>query len=175
VATRNYNSDRSDYMTPLPMIEPILNFLGRKEFDIDVCCTKKNIPAHFRFTKKEDGLKQNWAGKCFLNPEFKYTRAWIKKTILEVMTNGCEVWCVLPIDRFYVDYYHDYILNNHNCVFGILKGKQGFIIPGEEEKDPVPSVGIMIACFSQRAAEIEYCWNMQKLFGVKAFIGGFSS
>ena len=162
-------------MTPLSMIEPILNFLGRNEFDIDVCCTKHNIPALQHFTKHVDGLAQNWHGKCFMNPPFNEAIKWVKKACMEVTMNGCEVWCVLPIDRFYVDYYHDYILNNYNCVFGILKGKQGFIIPGEEEKPPVPSVGIMIACFSRRAAEIEYCWNMEKLFGVKAFNGGFSS
>lgn len=172
MAEHDYSSQRHDYMTSHEMYSPILAFRDRTEFDIDVCCTQHNIPARQHFTEKEDGLIQTWEGLCFLNPEFRYTGKWVGKSVAEVAINNCEVWAVLPMDRLYVNYYHDYILNNRACVFGFLKGKQGFIIPGEEKEPIKPSVGIMIACFSNDAPEIEYCWNMENLFGIRAFLGG---
>lgn len=175
MATKAYDATRSDYMTPPVMIEPILSFLGRNGFDIDVCCTKKNIPALYHFTKFIDGLKQSWAGKCFMNPPFKTAIKWVRKAVIEVALHDCEVWAVLPTNRTEVNYYQDNIFCNSNCVFGFLRGKQGFIIPGEEDKEPVPSIGIMIACFTNRPEEVEKKWNEQKLFGARAFRGGYEN
>ena len=40
-----YCSNRDDYMTPPEIYEPILKLFHKNKFDIDVCCTQKNIPA----------------------------------------------------------------------------------------------------------------------------------
>jgi len=172
VATKNYDSDRSDYKTCAGMFGPILGFLNRRRFDIDVCCSDMNIPANVYFTKKLNGLIQKWTGICFMNPPFKTAISWVRKAVISVIENNCEVWAVLPTNRTEVGYYHDYIFNNRDCVFGFLRGQQGFIIPGEEDKAPVPSVAIMIVFFTKRAAEVETLWNKINFMGCKAFRGG---
>lgn len=172
MATKNYDANRSDYKTHVGMFGPILNLLGVQQFDIDVCCTEQNIPARTHFTKEINGLIQKWVGYCFMNPPFKTAISWVRKAVISVIENGCEVWAVLPTNRTEVGYYHDYIFNNTDCVFGFLRRKQGFIIPGEEHKDIVPSIAIMIVCFTKRAAEIEKIWNTVGLFETKAFRGG---
>lgn len=172
MAQKTYDSIRDDYKTPASIYVPILDFLDKKCFWIDVCCTEKNIPAVNHIHPEQNGLMVSWHEKCFMNPPFSKCRQFIKKAVAEVETNNCEVWAVLPADRFETVYYRDYILHNKYCVFGFLTGKQGFIVPGKEDTPPVPSQKIMIACFSKRAAEIQYGWNSEKLFNTKAFLGG---
>lgn len=64
------------YLTPLPIIQS----LG--EFELDPC-TPEFMPwetAKTRFTKKEDGLKQNWGGRVWLNPPYgKEAAKWLRK------------------------------------------------------------------------------------------------
>lgn len=186
MAQRSYDSIRDDYKTTAAIYKPILNFLNLNEFDLDVCCSDQNVPAKVYIMKDKafnsvtgnyledcgNGLKIKWWGKCFKNCPFPECRQWMKKAVHEVETNNCEVWAVLPADRFETKYYQEYILHNKYCCFGFLNGKQGFIIPGKENIPPVPSQKIVIACFSKRAAEIKYSWNREKLFNTRAFLGG---
>ena len=172
MATKAYDANRSDYKTPQQIYQPILNFVGCGYFSIDVCCTDKDIPATFYFTKKEDGLAQRWAGRCFMNPPYNTAIKWVRKAEAEVAENMCEVCAVLPTNRTEVLYYQANIFNNPNCVFAFLPGKQGFIIPDEEDVPPVPSIGIMIVCFTKRAEAVEKAWNEIGLFNARAFRGG---
>jgi len=64
----HYKSGRDDYMTPPDIYGSLLELFNRNKFDIDVCCTKENIPANIHYTKNENGLLQKWSGLCFCNP-----------------------------------------------------------------------------------------------------------
>jgi len=66
-----YKAGRDDYMTPPDIYEPLLKLFGRDKFDIDVCCTKENIPANIHYTKTENGLHQKWCGLCFFRHGIK--------------------------------------------------------------------------------------------------------
>ena len=61
----HYKALRDDYKTPPHIYEPILKYFKMNKFDIDVCCTDKNIPAEKYYTKEDDGLAQKWKGLCF--------------------------------------------------------------------------------------------------------------
>lgn len=186
MATKSYDSERQDYKTQNSIYQPILDFKKRERFFEDVCCSEQNIPALFYimedkvidsvsgiFSKEGgNGLKADWYDLCFLNPPFKRCKDWLKKAVNEVEKNDCEVWAVLPSDRLETVYYRDLILKNPHCVFGFLTGKQGFIIPGEENEKPKPSQKIMIACFSKKAAEIAAAWEYFNLFNTPCFVGG---
>lgn len=168
----HYKAIRDDYMTPPEIYEPLLKYFNRSEFDIDVCCTKYNIPAKQHFTKEIDGLQQLWQGLCFCNPPWKYTRLWLKKGAELVKTGADFVGCyVIPSDRLYVNYMQDYIINNPFAAFGILPGKQGYIIPGQEELPPVPSVGTMICILAANAPEIAAELNIFQTFKTTFFAG----
>jgi len=168
----HYKAIRDDYMTPPNIYQPLLDLFKRTEFDIDVCCTKHNIPALKHFTKEDDGLKQHWQGLCFCNPPWKYTRLWINKGA-ELVKSGVDfTGCyVVPSDRLEVVYMQQNVINNKFAAFAILPNKQGYIIPGAEELPPVPSVGTMILILSKRAAEIAYCLNYEFTYKTAFFVG----
>ena len=51
MATKDYKSLTDDYMTPKEIYQPILNFIEKEKFDLDVCTTKFNIPADYHCTE----------------------------------------------------------------------------------------------------------------------------
>lgn len=168
----HYKSIRDDYKTPPIIYNKILKIFNRNEFDIDVACSEKNIPAKLHFTKNENGLLQSWDGFCFCNPPWKKTRAFIKKAVKE---QTAITAFVISSDRFYTDYMQEFVLNNSNAVYLVLPQKQGFIIPGQENEKPIPSVGVaivIIATDEKAASNIKNRINSLNLFDTTAFQGG---
>lgn len=166
-----YNSLREDYKTPEDIYRPLLDLFNRNKFDIDVCCTEDNIPANIRYTQKENGLLQEWSGLCFCNLPWKKTPAWVKKGFEEHKKNKCEICFVIPSNRFETGYMQDCIVNNPHATFFILPQKRGFIIPGQEDIPPLPSVGVAIAIISHRARELQYSLNYFCEFKTTSFSG----
>lgn len=168
----HYKALRDDYKTPPHIYEPILKYFKMNKFDIDVCCTDKNIPAEKYYTKEDDGLAQKWKGLCFCNPPWNKSIKFVKKAIQEIKENpDLRVIFVLSSDKMYINYVQDYFLTNPECVFLILRGKQGFIIPGQEEEPLKPSVGTMIAILAKDAPAIQYGMNHYNLFKTPVFLG----
>jgi hypothetical protein len=68
-----------EWYTP-PSIFELLRF---PEFDLDPCSPGINkcwVPAKKCYTKQDDGLKQQWNGRVFLNPPYgKETPDWLEK------------------------------------------------------------------------------------------------
>lgn len=172
-----YNSVRDDYKTPEDIYKPLLDIFGRQEFDIDVCCTEPNIPANINYTKSENGLLQNWSGLCFCNPPWKETPKWIKKGLktinetLDAIKPVCEIVYVMPANRMETAYMQECVVNNPYCVWMILPGKRGFIIPGEENTPPVPSVGVAVAIMTNRPLWLWDKLNKERPFNTSAFCG----
>lgn len=53
---------------------------AKYHFDLDVCATPDNAKCATYFTKAQDGLKQEWRGKCWTNPPYgREISAWVKK------------------------------------------------------------------------------------------------
>lgn len=168
----HYKALRDDYKTPPCIYEPILKYFNREKFDIDVCCTDKNIPAEKHFTKNENGLIQPWSGLCFCNPPWNQSIKFVKKALEDFKKDpSLEVVFVLSSDKMYINYVQDAFLTNPDCVFLVLRGKQGFIIPEKEDEPPKPSVGTMIAIISKRAGEIKYGMNYYNTFKTAVFQG----
>ena len=95
MAQKAYDSERQDYKTPPEIYEKLLRMAEIDKFDIDVCCSEKNIPAKRHFLDLfYDGLTEEWQGFCFLNPPFKYTQKWVKKAVESVDKNDAVVFAV---------------------------------------------------------------------------------
>lgn len=174
MAQKGYDAIRDDYKTPHEIYGKILEYCERTKFDLDVCCSDENIPAHkYNDSFLVDGLKTEWKGVCFMNPPFAATQKWVRQAVamVEKYKFNTEVWAVIPGDRLETKYYQDCILCNPNCMFAFLPGKQGFIIPGEEDEPIKPSQKIMIALFTKRAMEWQYSWNFYDWFNTKAYVG----
>ena len=174
MAKKDYNSQRDDYKTPPEIYKKLLAYMGMDEFDLDVCCSEHNIPAKsYNDIFFVDGLQTEWVGNCFLNPPFRETIKWVKKAVESVNKYGdnTTVFAVLPGDRFETKFYQECILNNPDCAFAFLPGKQGFIIPGQESEPIKPSQKIIIAIFSKNARKIAIKWSYQFWFNTTAFCG----
>jgi phage N-6-adenine-methyltransferase len=108
-------------------------------FDCDVCSTDDNAKCLKHYTNGEDGLLQNWVGKCWMNPPYgREIGKWVKKAF-DSAKNGATVVCLLPA-RTDTKWFHDYIYNKHEIRF--IKGRLKF---GESKNSaPFPSMIVVM-------------------------------
>ncbi|MEI8128005.1 MAG: DNA N-6-adenine-methyltransferase [bacterium] len=96
-AIYNYDRIRNDYMTPPEVYKPILEKIGKRKFDLDVCCSKKNIPAKKHFIDGEmDGLNEAWCKINWMNPPFTTCEHWVRKAVEEQL-KGNTTFSILPV------------------------------------------------------------------------------
>lgn len=128
----NFGYKRNDYMTPPELVELALKEKGVEYFVLDVCCTKKNIPAlQYFINGRQDGLEKNWEILNWCNPPFDQCDKWVKKAYLE-QKKGNETVMLIPV-RTETKYWHDYILFNKNVKILWLKKGPRFINPQTNE------------------------------------------
>ncbi|MBQ2644053.1 adenine methyltransferase [bacterium] len=128
-----YNSDRQDYLTPEDFINKILAKYNRQEFDLDTCCSQKNIPAkhHFVYPEK-NGLQLEWNNFNWCNPPYKYCDKWVKKAYHEQII-GHSTIMLIPA-RTETAYWQDYILEKENVKIKFLRKGLRFLHPETKEK-----------------------------------------
>lgn len=94
------HNETHEWYTP-PAIFELLRF---PDFDLDPCSPgagKSWVPAKNHFTKKDDGLKQPWTGRVWLNPPYgQQTPDWLAK--LKKHGNGIA----LVFARTDTDWFH---------------------------------------------------------------------
>ena len=77
------------------------------KFNTDVCATKENAKCPIYFTPKEDGLRQEWKGVCWMNPPYgRQIGKWVKKAYKSAL-GGSTVVCLVPArtdTRWFQDY-----------------------------------------------------------------------
>ena len=114
-----FETKRQDWETPDSIFEPL-----NKEFKFtcDVCATKENTKCKGFFTIEDNGLRQNWYGRCWMNPPFGEQSKWVKKAY-EESKNGTIVVCLLPA-RTNTNWWHDYCLKGE---VRFIKGRPKFI------------------------------------------------
>ena len=124
----NFKNLRNDYMTPPELIELALKIKGVEYFVLDVCCSKKNIPALYHYIDgKKDGLTRPWEILNWCNPPFDECDKWVKKAYVE-QQKGNETVMLIPV-RTETKYWHDCILFNKNVKIHWLRKGHSFINP----------------------------------------------
>src|SRR5574344_258550 len=128
-----FSSGTDEWSTPNDFFEKL-----DKEFHftLDVCATKENAKCRRFFTKKENGLLQDWGEEiCWMNPP--YGRAivdWVRKAYEEAQ-NGSTVVALLPA-RTDTRWFHGYIYGGHEIRF--VQGRLKF--GGCKNSAPFPSM-----------------------------------
>ena len=88
----------------------------------DVCATPDNAKCEQYFTPEMDGLKQEWTGRCWMNPPYgRQIGQWLKKAY-ESAQGGALVVCLIP-SRTDTSWWHDYVMRG-NVEF--LRGRLKF-------------------------------------------------
>lgn len=126
----HFSSRKKDWETP----QDFFDKLNKKySFTLDVCASKDNTKCTKYFTIKEDGLKQKWSGRCWMNPPYgKTIGTWVRKAYIE-SKRGVLVVCLLPA-RTDTKWWHNYVVKGH-IIF--IEGRLKFI--GAESGAPFPS------------------------------------
>ena len=102
-------------------------------FTLDPCATPGNTKCKKYFTKKQDGLKQDWQGeKVFVNPPFSDIENWVKKCYEEGQKEDTIVVMILP-SRTDTKYWHNYIMKANEIWF--CKGRVDFLKNGKKPKN----------------------------------------
>ena len=129
-----YSSKKDDWETP----QDLFDALNKKyNFDLDPAATVENAKCKEFFTKKENGLLQNWGGRCvFCNPPYgRQIGKWVEKGFIESKRANTTVVMLLPA-RTDTRWFHDYIYKKAEIEF--IKGRLKF---GESKNSaPFPSM-----------------------------------
>ena len=106
-------------------------------FEIDVCASPENAKCSKYYTKEQNGLAQEWTGKCWMNPPYgREIKDWMKKAY-ESSLNGATVVCLVPA-RTDTAWWHDYsVKGNIEFIRGRLK------FGGSKNSAPFPSAVVV--------------------------------
>jgi phage N-6-adenine-methyltransferase len=135
---RDAATNRVDYGTP-PDLFAALHREFR--FTLDVCAIRVLAKCERFFSPADDGLKQRWRGRCWMNPPYNRTRDWIRKAWEESQRGALVVSLIFA--RTNTNWWRDYVMRAQEVRF--LPGKvrflpvlRGKILPGQGA--PMPSV-----------------------------------
>lgn len=113
-------------------------------FTLDACATSKNHKCAKYYTKKEDGLAQDWSGeRVFCNPPYgREISKWVEKAEQEGRKPNTMVVCLLPA-RTDTAWFHDHVAPEAEVRF--IRGRIRF--SGNKSNAPFPS---MLAIYAPR-------------------------
>lgn len=114
-------------------------------FEVDVCSTKDNAKCAKFYTKEDDGLSQEWAGVCWMNPPYgREIGRWIKKAA-DSAKNGATVVCLVPA-RTDTAWWFDNVMDGGEVYF--VRGRLKF--GGAKTSAPFPSAVVVFRPASER-------------------------
>ena len=133
-----FTSNSGEWATPQDFFDSLNAHFG--PFDLDPCATTENAKCPKFFAAADDGLKQPWGGRVFMNPPYgRQIGKWVEKAYQE-SRNGCLVVCLLP-SRTDTRWFHDFCLKGS---VRFLRGRLKF--GGCKANAPFPS---MVVVFSK--------------------------
>lgn len=134
----HFSSKTEEWTTPKYLFDEI-----NREFllNTDVCATKENAKLEAYWSKKDNGLNQDWTGlRCWMNPPYgRDIGRWVEKAA----TRGADiVVSLLPADTD-TRWFHKYILPENEVGNGLpiirfIKGRLNF--SDSKNSAPFPSM-----------------------------------
>lgn len=89
-----FSSATDQWETPQPLFDRLDRVF---HFETDVCALPENAKCERYFTPEMDGLKQEWKGRCWMNPPYgKQIGQWVHKALQAA--GGGRIGC-LPSSR----------------------------------------------------------------------------
>lgn len=153
----HYSSATPEWYTPAHIIDLVLEFFD--EIDLDPCSNSHetpNVPAATRYVEADDGLKQPWFGRVYMNPPYgDLISGWVKKLHDEYQNGDVEAAIALVPLRGDTAWWFDYVMPYAMC---FIRGRLRFV--GAENSAPFPSVlvyyGDEIERFKETTAPLGY-------------------
>lgn len=124
ITTGMYTSLRDNWSTPHWLFDELDRIY---HFDLDVCADTRNYKCQSYYSLADNGLKQCWFGKCWMNPPYgRAITQWLNKARFETSRpdGKCDmVMCLLPA-RTDTNWWHD--LAKYGDGMFLLKGRLRF-------------------------------------------------
>jgi hypothetical protein len=155
----HFSSDTPEHYTPQTVIDATLDCLGA--IDLDPCSNnhgQPNVPAAQHFTIENDGLKQEWHGRVYMNPPYgREIEKWVKKLCAEHETGDVTEAIALVPSRTDTRWWM--LLRDYPVCF--VAGRLTFV--GNQDPAPFPSaifyLGENIGRFYRTFAGFGDCWQ----------------
>jgi len=129
------SSETPEWPTP----QWLFDLLDREfHFTLDVCATKDNAKCVHFYTRQDNGLEQQWSGKCWMNPPYgREIAEWMTKA-KESAKAGATVVCLVPA-RPDTDWWWE------NALAGEIRFIRGRLKwPGSNTMAPFPSAVVVL-------------------------------
>jgi phage N-6-adenine-methyltransferase len=141
----HFSSKTDEWATPQDFFAACNRIWG---FTTDVCALPENAKCPAYFTPEQDGLKQDWAGACWMNPPYgREIGRWMRKA-WESSAQGATVVCLVPA-RTCTRWWHDYATRG---AITFVRGRLKF--GGSNNSAPFPSA---LVTFGSAKRYIKQC------------------
>lgn len=135
-STACFTSNTCEWETPQDLFDKLNDTF---HFDLDVCATPENAKCERYFTKEDDGLKQEWSGRCWMNPPYgKEIADWMRKAYESINLGGVELVCCLVPARTDTKWFHDYAMQGE---IHFIRGRLKF--GNSQNSAPFPSMIVL--------------------------------
>lgn len=133
-----YSSATAEWPTPQWLFD---KYHTRYSFTVDVCATHENAKLPVYYTEEQDGLAQEWSGRCWMNPPYgRQIGKWVEKAA----RSTALVVALLPA-RTDTSWFHNFVLPHGRIEF--LRGRLKF---GEAKNSaPFPSMIVTFTNFTR--------------------------
>jgi len=130
-AARNIRRDQIEVRNEWETPQWLFDWLDAEfKFDLDPCATPHNTKCKQFFTKKDNGLLQDWRGyqSLFINPPYGrgLIEPWVNKAIIEHNRGGPTCVMLLP-SRTGQEWFGRCLKRAHRIMF--MQGRVSFIPP----------------------------------------------
>lgn len=127
-----FTSTTCEWETPLSFFRLLDE---QYHFTLDVCATSSNAKCKVYFTQEQNGLMQEWYGRCWMNPPYgREIGKWVKKAYESVAGGVCDLVCCLLPARTDTAWWHDYVMRGE---ITFVRGRLKF--GGSKNSAPFPS------------------------------------
>ena len=145
-----FSSKPTVWVTPQDFFDKLNSIF---HFTTDVCALPDNAKCDHYYTPDQDGLRQTWAGSCFMNPPYgRKVGEWIEKAYWSAKQNGTTVVCLVPA-RVDTRWWHDYCARAVEIYF--VKGRLRF--GNAQHNAPFPSAVVVFGPTIRDAFEEGNC------------------
>lgn len=146
---RTINS-KEDWITPVPFFKRLnkkIYELYGKHFTIDMCASHKNAKCKKYYTKKENGLLQNYEGEIvFCNPPYSEKEDWIKKCYNDAQKPNTIIVMLIP-SATEIIVWHKYCMKADRILLCV--GRVQFWLDGKKIKKSGNTIGSAIVIFKE--------------------------
>lgn len=171
-----FSSESVEYYTPSEIIEAARSLMGGIDLDPASCVeAQETVRARTFYTQQDDGLKQQWEGRVWLNPPYgkigneSSQGYWAERLIVEYDMGNVGAACLLTRSALGYEWYESLLDRLPVCLF---RKRVEFVIPGGGTKGPSKQGVSVFYLGENRAGFVEHFGEFGRIIFPEDYKGG---